>query len=97
VKEIKTEIKGPRLLDSRLPGELRLSRVCPEIFVPFQGVYRPNSSYLVEPEDFKKLARLNIQFVWGDHRTQTETAPFNYQHVLWSRCCHVFGPLVRFT
>jgi hypothetical protein len=42
---------------------------------------------LVEPEDFKKLARLNIQFVWGDHRTEADTAPFNYQHVLWSRLC----------
>jgi len=41
----------------------------------------------ISQDDFKKLARLNIQFVWGDHRTQAETAAFNYQQVLYSRLC----------
>lgn len=41
---------------------------------------------LVAPEDFKKLARLKIQFVWGDHRTQADS-PSVYQYVLWSRLC----------
>jgi hypothetical protein len=32
----------------------------------------------VSQNDFKKIASLKIQFVWGDHRTQAETAAFNY-------------------